>query len=407
MSDSTVVFDPFAAGFAADPYVQYEALRTTEPVHLDGLGTWYLFRYEDINRFLRDPDLSVDLGRAHPTLMSELLEEGLGKRSDDNPASFNNVMFFHDPPKHTRLRRLVQKAFTARIVSNLRPRIEQIAADLLDDVAAHGEADLVSGFTFPLPFKVITELIGVDTRRADEVRDWSGILVQHLDPTVPGDMSQMLDAAEGIRAHAADVIEWKRTDPGDDLLSGMIHAREDGESLSQDELVEQIVFLYIAGHETTVNLLGNGSLALLRHPHAFQLMRADETVRENAASELLRYDSPVQFSRRVTVSDLRVGETEIEAGATVMLALGSGNRDPEFWGDGVCDVDLGRANASEHVSFGGGRHYCIGAFLARVEAEIGLGQLVTRFPDLRMAGEPEWNGRINLRGVSRLPVATS
>ncbi|HEX9684059.1 MAG TPA: cytochrome P450 [Acidimicrobiales bacterium] len=405
MTTANLQFDPFAPGFAGDPYEQYRRLRERDPVHVDALGTWYLFGHTDIRDFLRDPDLSVDLSRAHPTLMTELLAEGLGERSDDNPVSFNHVMFFHDPPKHTRLRRLVQQAFTARIVTNLRPRISRIVDAMLDGVESAGECDLVEAFTFPLPFKVITELIGADTRRSDEVRDWSGVLVQHLDPTVPADMGQMVHAATEIRAHADDIIEWKRANPADDLLTGLIQAEEDGETLSHDELVEQVVFLYIAGHETTVNLLGNGSLALLGHPDQYRLLGSDPEIAAVAPDELLRYDPPVQFSRRITVSEMDVSGTTIEEGATVMLALGSAHRDRDFWGPDADSLDLRRPNANEHVAFGGGRHYCIGAHLARTEAEIGLGTMARRFPDLRLAGEAKWNGRINLRGVSELPVA--
>lgn len=402
-----MAFDPFAADFAADPYRQYAALRAADPVHLDALGTWYLFRFEDVRDFLKEPSLSVDLTRAHETAMSEMLAEGLGERADDNPATFNNVMFFHDPPKHTRLRRLVTKAFSASVVKNLEPRIRVLVDDLLDDIEETGECDIVSAFTFPLPFQVITHLLGADTRRSDEVREWSGILVQHLDPTVPGDMSDMVRAATEMRAHAADVIEWKRQNPADDLLTRLIEAREEDDRLNEDELIEQVVFLYIAGHETTVNLLGNGIRAMLADGAAYASLVSDPTLAANAVEEVLRYDPPVQFSRRITVDDMVVRGTPVEAGATVMLSLGSAGRDQEYWGSDAETIDLRRDNARENVAFGaGGRHHCIGAALARLEGVVAFEAMARRFPDLRITGDPVWNGRVNLRGLDSLPVST-
>jgi cytochrome P450 len=202
----------------------------------------------------------------------------------------------------------------------------------------------------------------------------------------------------------ADIIAWKREHPADDLLSAMIAAEEHGDVLTDEELAAQTVLIYLAGHETTVNLIGNGVLALLRHPDQLALLRADPSLDTNAVEELLRYDSPVQMSRRITLTDVEVGGKTIPAGAFVVLSLASANRDAQLWGDQADTVDLGRADAPQHLSFGGGHHFCLGAVLARIEAQVAIGRLVRRFPELTADGEPVWNGRINLRGLDRLPL---
>ncbi|MGZ8735248.1 MAG: cytochrome P450, partial [Acidimicrobiia bacterium] len=203
-------------------------------------------------------------------------------------------------------------------------------------------------------------------------------------------------------------IEWKRRDPSDDLLTKLIVAEDEGDMLTEDELVAQVVLLYIAGHETTVNLIGNGTFALLRHPDQAERLRSDPALEENAIEELLRFDSPVQFSRRITLAPLPVRDVMIEPGVFVLTCLGSANRDLQFWGPTANTLDLGREGAAQHVSFGGGVHHCLGAALARVEARAAIPSLVRRFPALALAdpdAEPAWNGRIVLRGLDRLPVA--
>jgi cytochrome P450 len=399
--DAVVAYNPFEPGFADDPYPQYATLRTVEPVHESPFGAWILFSYADVVRFLRDLSLSVEDHNARSTLIDEVQREVL----DDSNEVRDRAMLFRDPPDHTRLRRLVSKAFTPRRIEALRPRIEGLVDDSLDRAAAAGGFELISDFAFPLPFTVISELLGTPSTDTDALREWSGLLVRNLEPVLDPDMLRaMAAAAENMHGLVSDVIAWKRAHPADDLLSAMIAAEEHGDVLTDEELVAQTMLLYIAGHETTVNLIGNGVLALLRHPDQLAALRADPSLDVNAVEELLRYDSPVQMSRRITLADVEVGGKTVEAGTFVVLSLASANRDAEFWGERADTVDLRRADAPQHVSFGGGHHFCLGAALARLEAQVAIGRLVRRFPALTPAAEPAWNGRLNLRGLERLPL---
>ena len=210
-----------------------------------------------------------------------------------------------------------------------------------------------------------------------------------------------------MRELVLDVIKWKRDNLSDDLLSGLLAAEENGDMLSDEELLEQVMLLYIAGHETTVNLIGNGTLALLRNPDQLERLRADASLDGSAVEELLRYDSPVQMSRRITLREVEVGGKTIEEGVFVVCGLASSNRDEAHWGPSADRLDVGRPNAKEHLSFGGGAHYCLGAALARLEGQVAVGSLVRRFSTIEPTTEPEWNGRLNLRGLEKLPLAVA
>ncbi len=402
MSDIAVGYNPFEPGFAADPYPQYQALREADPVHHSPAGFWMLFRYGDVQRFLRDPGLSVEEKRATPTPFDIAARDVLGERAERGSLAMLN----RDPPDHTRLRRLVSKAFTPRVVDGLRPRVTQLVEDKLDAIEAAKQVELISALAFPLPFEVISELLGMPDGDRDQLRQWSGTLVKSLEPLFDvAELGAIVEAGDAMREYTAGVIAWKRRHPADDLLSAMIAAEEQGDVLSDDELLEQVMLLYIAGHETTVNLIGNGTLALLNHPGELERLRADPSRDANAVEELLRYDSPVQMSRRITLVEVAVDGKVIDAGSFVALGLASANRDPAHWGERADDLDTSRDGAGQHVSFGGGPHYCLGAALARLEGQVAIGGLIRRFARLELAGEPEWNGRLNLRGLARLPVA--
>ncbi|HMC40276.1 MAG TPA: cytochrome P450, partial [Acidimicrobiales bacterium] len=374
-----------------------------DPVHHSPLGVWILFRYDDVFRMLRDPSLSVDEHKAAPTPLMQMAIEAMGDLADMG----NNSMLFRDPPDHTRLRRLVSKAFTPRMIDRLRPRIEELVDAALDRAREEGPVwDVIDGLAFPLPFQVISELLGTPETDSAQLREWSGLVVRSLEPVVdPELMRAIAEAARNIQDLVGEILEWKRSHPADDLLTAMIEAEEDGDKLSPEELAEQVALLYLAGHETTVNLIGNGTLALLRHRDQFERLRDDPGLDANAVEELLRFDSPVQNSRRITLAPVVVGGKEIEAGSFVVLGLASSNHDPAKWGPTADDLDVGRESAAQHVSFGGGHHYCLGSHLARLEGEVAIGRMARRYPHLELGGEPEWNGRINLRGMSHLPVA--
>ena len=399
------LFDPFAPGFTDDPYPQYAVMRAQAPVYQHPFGFWLLTRYEEVSWLLR-AGLSVEDGNvASDSLLRQLREDVYG---DGAPRASALSMLDRDPPDHTRLRKLVSKAFTPRAIEALRPRITELVDSMLDAVAAQGRVDLVDALAFPLPFSVIAEMLGTPPADHDRIRQLSGTVVRSLEPVAdPAMVQAILAADEEMSAIAADMIAWKRANPADDLLTALIHAEDDGDVLDDDELVAQTLLLYIAGHETTVNLIAGGTLALLHYPDQLALLRDDPALVGNAVEELLRYDSPVQASRRITLEPVTVGGEQIPAGAFVMASLGSANRDEDYWGPDADELRIGRENARQHVSFGGGRHHCLGASLARLEASIAFEHLVGRFPGLALDGDVVWNGRINLRGPAHLPVTVS
>ncbi len=397
-------FNPFEPGFFSDPYSHYRTLREGDPVHHSPLGLWMLFRHDHIVGLLRDPSLSVEPENAAPTLRTQLFEEVAGaERVVRRPRAILSL----DPPDHTRLRRLVSKAFTPKRVESLRPRVQQLVDEALDAVASRPTMDVVADLAYPLPFTVICELLGMPEGERDQIREASHTLAGTLDPIIsPTDIEAALAASDLIQGYVSEVVAWKREHPADDLLSALIEAEEEGDKLSERELLDQVVLLYIAGHETTVNLIGNGALALLRHRAAYEQLGADADLAVNAVEELLRYDSPVQFSRRITLTDLELGGERIAAGSFVLTCLGSANRDQDRWGDDADELWLARPGAAQHLSFGSGVHHCLGAALARLEAQAALSTLARRFPAAELDDEPEaWNGRIVLRGLDRLPVS--
>jgi cytochrome P450 len=397
------LFNPFAAGFTDDPYPHYAVLRREAPVYQHPFGFWLLTAYEDVAWLLREPGLSVEDGNIDPgSLLRQLRDSEHGGAPQPGAVS----MLDRDPPDHTRLRRLVSKAFTPRAIGALRPRITALVEEMLDAIAAAGTVDLVEALAFPLPFTVIAEMLGTPPTDHDRIRQLTGTIVRGLEPVNDPDLVRAIAVADAeMRQVAAQMIAWKRAHPADDLLTALIRAEDDGDALTDDELVSQTLLLYIAGHETTVNLIAGGTLALLRHPGQLELLRSAPELAGNAVEELLRYDSPVQASRRITLEPVTVGGVTIPAGAFVMASLASANRDERFWGADADELRLDRENARQQVSFGAGPHHCLGASLARLEAAIAIGGLVQRFGGLRLAGPVEWNGRINLRGPGRLPVS--
>jgi cytochrome P450 len=408
-TDAPVMLNPFEPGFFDDPYAQYTRLREQDPVHLSPLELWVLFRYDDCFQLLRDPstsvasDLTGDDDDEYRRQRLEMFEEVFPGREPQESKS----MLFSDPPDHTRMRKLVSKVFTPRRVEELRPMVQQLVDETLEPIAPRGEMDLIAELAFPLPFTVISEMLGMPDADRDQLREWSGKMVKMLDPIMSQDDARdAMIAGEHMFGHVGEVIEWKRDHLADDLLSAMITAEEDGDTLTTQELVDNVGLLFVVGHETTVNLIGNGMLALLRHRDQLERWRSDPSLAAGAVEELLRYDSPVQFSRRIVTQPLRIGDVTIEPGTFVMTCLGSANRDPDVFGVDADTVDITRPSASRLLSFGSGIHHCLGAALAKMEAQVALGTMVARFPDVEVVTEsPVWNGRIVLRGVTELPLA--
>ncbi|WP_028925478.1 cytochrome P450 [Pseudonocardia acaciae] len=401
------VFDPSRPGFAEDPYPFYAELRAKDPVHEHPLGYWILSRHADVFELLRSRH-SVEDRHARATPLRRLREDAVGGEY----RAVAPTMLDRDPPDHTRLRKLVTKAFTKRAIDALEPRVTELVDTALDRmehrIADTGRADVVEELAYPLPMTVISELLGMPDTDHTRLRELASMVVRRLDQVTDPELIQSIAAAGAeLSARIDEVVTEKRRSPGDDVLTALIQAEDDGDVLTDEELVAQVVLLYVAGHETTVNLIANGTLALLRNPDQFALLTARPDLDANTVEEVLRYESPVHQSRRITLSQYRVGGRVIPAGSFVLAALASANRDPEFWGPDADALRLDRANARSHVCFGsGGAHHCLGASLARLEGRVALGRLVRRFPKLALADTVTWNGRINVRGPVSVPVTT-
>jgi len=399
--------NPFEPGFYANPYAQYAAIRSSDPIHRSTLGPWLITRWADVHTLLRKPGTSVEernIEMDGPSRREQLNE---ARAQAGQPLLERSLAILNiDPPDHTRIRRLVSKAFTPRAVERVRERAGELVDDILDDLADHDEPiDLISELAFPLPFTVISEMLGMPEGDRGQLRDWSHTITQVLDPLLAmehGD--EIVKAAGHMRGVIAEAITWKRARNDDDLLTAMIEAEDSGDVLSDAELLENVMLLFLAGHETTVNLIGNGVNALLANRDQLERLVSDASLDVNAVEELLRYDSPVQFSRRIALEPIDIEGMHVAPGELVMTCLGAANRDPAKFGPTAEQLDLGRADAREHVSFGSGVHHCLGAALARLEGQEAIGRLVRRFPNIERAGEPTHNERIVLRGYDLLPV---
>ena len=411
MADTETLFDPFAPGFTDDPYPAYQRLREYSPVQEHPFGFWVLSRHEDVSALLRSGH-SVDYRNTVEGSVARLQADAMLQADpeySETAETYGLSMLDRDPPDHTRLRGLVAKVFTPRSVAALEPYVTGLvdaALDrLADEAAAGGRADLISTLAFPIPFAVISRMLGIPDADHERIRELSGLLVRTLEPIGDPDLLVRINRARlEMQEVVRTLIEAKRARPGDDLLTALIAAESGGDRLTNEELVAQVILLYVAGHETTVNLIGNGMLALLRAPGEWKKLREAPELAGNAVEETLRYDAPVQQSRRITVSPYEVGGRTIPAGAFVIAALASANRDEAVFGPDAARVRVERADARNHVSFGGGPHHCLGAALARLEARVAVERSARRFAGLAVAGEPVWNGRINLRGLETLPV---
>jgi cytochrome P450 len=400
------IFNPFDPAFRANPYPFYAALREHDPVHVSPFGFTVLTRYDDVARTLRGAEFARDI-EAHTPPPADPVRLARRQRFQERleRGDAAKTILNLDPPDHTRLRRLVNLGFTPSAIERLRPRVQQLVDDVLDRAAERGEMELVDELAFTVPFQVISDLLDLPTDHSDEIRDWSQALTASLEPTAT---EATLDAAESagrsLGEYLADVIEHRRQHLGDDLLSTLIVAEEEGDRLSPVELRSFVVLLYVAGHETTVNLIGNGMLALLRHPDELRRWAADPGLDTTAVDELLRYDGPVQQTVRVPLDEVRYGDVAVPAGSMVMTVLGSASHDPAVF-DEPDVLRLDRPNANRHLGFAAGVHYCLGASLAKLEAQVALTSLIRRFPDVQLAGEPRWRDRLTIRGVEHLPLS--
>lgn len=391
------LFDPSLPEFQTNPYPFYRRLRTEAPVYWNVSNqAWVMTRYADVGAVLRDRRFLTQktfFPEGQFTAMQQIMQRW---------------MLLSDPPAHTRLRGLVNKAFTPHMVDGLRRDIEGIVARLLDQVEAAGTMELIRDLAFPLPVTVIAHMLGVPAADHDRFKRWSqavaflGEPIELATPEIVERANQaMMEFVDYFRALVAE----KRRVPEDDLLSALIAAEEHGDRLTLDELLANAILLLFAGHETTVNLLGNGVLSLLRHPDQLALLRENPDLIRNAVEECLRYESPVQTTTRLVPEDVLYEGQALLKGHMVLLVLGAANRDPEQFPD-PDRLDITRAD-NRHLAFGAGGHYCVGAPLSRLEAQIAIPMLLRRLPRLQLGPEPpQWRQSIAWRGLRTLPLAT-
>lgn len=397
----------FTWEFATDPYPAYAWLRAHSPVHRttlpSGVEAWLVTRYEDARQALADARLSKD--PAHHAGPSDA--KGKTGIPGERKAELTTHLLNIDPPDHTRLRRLVSKAFTPRRVAAFAPRVQELTDRLIDGFADRGEADLIHDFAFPLPIYAICDLLGVPEEDQDDFRDWAGMMIRHGG----GPRGGVARSVKKMRGYLAELIHRKRENPGDDLISDLIRASDHGEHLTENEAAAMAFILLFAGFETTVNLIGNGVYALLCHPEQRERLQRSLAAGESGLlatgiEELLRYDGPVELATwRYATVPLTLGGEEIGAGDPVLVVLAAADRDPERFPD-PDRLDLARSD-NQHLGYGHGIHYCLGAPLARLEGQTALATLLARLPDLRLAVEPgelRRRGGLIMRGLRTLPV---
>ncbi|MGO9154671.1 cytochrome P450 [Mycobacterium sp.] len=385
----------------ADPYPLYAKFRERGPIQLPGVNLTVFSTSRDCDEVLRHPSSSSN--RWNSTIAQRQLASGAWSKPLVPPG-----FLFLDPPDHTRLRKLVSKAFAPKVVNALQPDITAMVEQLLDQIAERGRFDVIADLAYPLPVAVICRLLGVPLKDEPMFSRASGLLAQALDPfvTITGapaeKFGERMQAVRWLRGYFHELIERRRSDPGDDLLSGLIAVEESGDQLMEEEIVSTCNLLLIAGHETTVNLIANAILVMLRHPEQWAALGADAGRASAVIEETLRYDPPVQLAGRNALEDMAIGDTTVIKGDTMMVLLAAAQRDPaEYDRPDTFDPDRGTLR---HLGFGRGAHYCLGAPLARLEASVALSAVTARFPDAGLDSEPQYKTNVTLRGLSALSV---
>lgn len=389
-------FSPRFPGFHADPYPFYRRYRELDPVHWAGApdhkgpGAWYLFAHADVMAALRSQNL---------------IQTRMIHAAGPLGAMLGKWMLFRNPPDHTRLRALVSKAFSPQMAERMCPKIQETVDFLLESVIADGEMDLMLHYASPLPLMVISELLGIPAEDREKLRRWTIDTVPAIDFNPSREaLAQATESCKALMDYLSALVVERRKGPArDDLISALIAAEEEQDKLSEEELISMCALLLGAGHETTVNLIGNGSLALLQNPEQWRLLREDPTRIDGAVEELLRYDSPVQMAFREVREEFELGGKRLRKGEQVIVLLGSANRDPGEFPD-PDRLDLTRSG-TRHAAFGMGIHFCLGSHLARLEARAAFRSLVAKMPDLRLQpGTIERREGLNFRGLRSLPV---
>ena len=381
--ESGVSYDPTSAAILSDPYDTYDRLRAKDPVHrMRLINAWVLTRYEDVDTVLRD----------HRRFSK-----------DDGIEDEYRSMLHHDPPDHTRLRSLVSKAFTPRSVRELHPRVHRIVAELLHDLDGRDRFDLIESLAFPLPVTVIAEMLGVPPQDMDRFNRWSNDISLTIEPSLRDDQIRRVQrATEELYEYFEGIIEQRRRNPQDDMITALLNAEDEGDKLTRPELLGTLVLLLVAGNETTRNLIGNGMRALLKNPDQLQRLRDNPDLLDSTIDELLRYDSPVQLDGRLVHSDVEVAGHQIRAGQRVLCAIGAANRDPSAF-TAPDKLDIARSEKS-NIAFGRGIHHCLGAPLAVLEARAAFSALLAHFSRIELIAEPVYREQVVLRGLEELWV---
>ncbi|BAZ51605.1 cytochrome P450 like protein [Nostoc sp. NIES-4103] len=403
-SKKAFIFNPYSFEFRTNPYPIYHRLRLEEPVHKSFVGgDWVLTRYADIKAVLRSNRI-----RSHdqPELLKEKNQylQNQGRNLNNLAQISNKILFYMNPPDHHRLRSLVVKAFSPLVVERMRPHIQKIVDELLEQVKNQGHMDIIADIAGPLPVIVIGKMLGIPIEAQQQLHQWSHVLSRILDSLVSLEEYEILNQVIAeFQDYLRGLIIEREKQPQEDLISALIAAREESDKLSQEELLAICILLFATGEETTVNTIGNGMLALLHHPEQMQQLKREPTMIQSAVEEILRYDSPVQLTARVAIDNLEIGNQTIPAGEKLILCLGAANRDPEQFPN-PDEFNIKRYQDS-HLAFGDGIHYCLGAALARVQAQIAINTLLQEFSDLQLASDNlEWRKNIALRGLKTLPI---
>jgi cytochrome P450 len=406
---AAILFNPGDPQFNADPYRHYRRLRQEDPVHRSPLGVWFLARYEDARLILRDRrfvvwDIPAQVEKKSGILKRALLSGSQPAHLDNLTVAIRHWLSFIEPPAHTRIRRLVSDAFRQRTVEELRERVRESANELLDSVRPSGRMDVIADFARLLPSKVIATLLGVPTEDMSRLIGLTEQVSRIFDPLMSLEQYGLLDgAALEFAAYLRQLIKLRRAHPQPDLITALVQAQEQQDALSDDELISTCVLLFSAGSETTVNLIGNGVLALLQNPDKMAYLREHPQILPQAVEEFLRYDAPLQMTSRTAIEDVPIGNKVIHEGEQAYAVVGSANRDPDVFAD-PDELVFDRAS-NHHLSFAAGHHLCLGAPLARLEGQEAIGAVLERLKDVQLVGDlPGWRAHVVLRGLNGLPV---
>ena len=401
---TAIAFDPFEPGFDAWPYEQYGRLREQDPVHWSELLCgWIITRYDDVSSILRDRTMSSDLNNASSSTVVDLLRART--RSHDGATT----VVLLDDPEHARVRRLIQAPFTVRNIDKIRDSIHRRVDAAVGSVERLGSMELISELAYPLPVSVFCEMLGIPDEAGPKFHGWTSAVARSLDLVITDEEYDACMVEIGaMEEYLGELADRKQQAPGDDILSSLLAAEVDGVGFTRDELIVNLVTLYVAGHEPTTALIGNAMAHLLARPDLLAALQAAPSLVPAAVQEFLRFDGPNQFVRRIALEPTTFegadGPAQVGAGEVIYVAIGAANHDPRRFGTDAGELRLDRPDANAHLQFGGGVHTCLGAHLARMQAEITLTAVLSRLPEIAPGGDIEWSGRTTLRSVSAVPI---